>query len=347
MAPTKTPEGDVHVSKPIPSRAPVPVFLFSLPRSGSTLLQRILATHPEVATGPEPSFLLPLLNIGSSDEVVATFDQRFTAMAVEDFLASTDDATETFDAMARAAAEAAYSRAGAGDARYFVDKTPKYHMVADDILRIFPEAPAIVIWRNPLAIIASLMGTWGGGGGRWNLQHFRLDLFQALPQLIDTVGQHADRIQTVRYEDLVHDADKVAATLFDYLDVDAAASDIALFNEVELDGRIQDPNVATEAFHSVRSDRVDQWTTILANPIRKRWCRRYLTWLGPERMAAMGYDLDETLAQLDALKPSKRFLASDMLLVPYDTLYRVFELGIFGRKLRAFRSGQRPVLAHK
>ena len=38
-----------------------PVFLLSLPRSGSTLLQRLLAVSPEVATAPEPWFLLPLV----------------------------------------------------------------------------------------------------------------------------------------------------------------------------------------------------------------------------------------------------------------------------------------------
>ena len=38
-----------------------PVFLFSLPRSGSTLVQRLIAGHPQVATTSEPWILLPLL----------------------------------------------------------------------------------------------------------------------------------------------------------------------------------------------------------------------------------------------------------------------------------------------
>ena len=48
----------------------------------------------------------------------------------------------------------------------------------NDLVRIFPDAPAIVLWRNPLAIIGSILATWGGAGGRWNLQHFRLDLYE-------------------------------------------------------------------------------------------------------------------------------------------------------------------------
>ena len=39
-----------------------PIFIFSAPRSGSTLLQRVLAAHTQVATASEPWILLPLLS---------------------------------------------------------------------------------------------------------------------------------------------------------------------------------------------------------------------------------------------------------------------------------------------
>ena len=38
-----------------------PVFLFSLPRSGSTMLQRALGRHPNIATLSESWFLLGLI----------------------------------------------------------------------------------------------------------------------------------------------------------------------------------------------------------------------------------------------------------------------------------------------
>jgi hypothetical protein len=31
----------------------------------------------------------------------------------------------------------------------------------------------------------------------------------------------------------------------------------------------------------------------MAGPLRQAWCRRYLRWLGAERLALMGYDHDE------------------------------------------------------
>lgn len=330
-----------------PGPALTPVFMLSLPRSGSTLLQRIVATHTAIATGPEPTFLLPLLNIGSDAEVAATFDQRFTAMAVEDFLQSTGDARGTFDEMVRAAAGIAYSRASTPGARFFLDKTPKYHMVVDDLLRVFPNSPVIVLWRNPLAVIASLMTTWGRPPGRWNLQHFRLDLFVALPALVEAVRAHPDRFLAIRYEDLVADRAGVATKVFEALGLDVADSDIDEFAAVELVGRIQDPNVGNTGFREVRSDRVDRWIDVLSNPLRKAWCRRYLRWLGSDRLETMGYRLDELLGALDDVETDARFLVRDLVDVPYDSVYRLLELGLLGRKLRDLIRGHRPLLAHK
>jgi hypothetical protein len=164
--------------------------------------------------------------------------------------------------------------------------------------------------------------------------------------LIETVGAHRQRVHTLRYEDLVADPHGTLQPLFGHLGLDYDPAAVERFGDVRLEGRVQDPNVSKEAFRLVRPDRVDQWRTILANPARKAWCRRYLRWLGDERMAAMGYDLDATLADLDALWSSRRFLGSDLVLMPYDVCYRTMELGLFAKKLRDARAG-RPTLAHK
>ena len=46
-----------------------PVFIFSLPRSGSTLLQRVLTGHSEISSFAEPHFLLPLVGIIKKKEL--------------------------------------------------------------------------------------------------------------------------------------------------------------------------------------------------------------------------------------------------------------------------------------
>ena len=49
-----------------------PIFIVSFPRSGSTLLQRILSTSSDIATAPEPWVALPIAymmkSVGESSE---------------------------------------------------------------------------------------------------------------------------------------------------------------------------------------------------------------------------------------------------------------------------------------
>jgi hypothetical protein len=43
---------------------------------------------------------------------------------------------------------------------------------------------------------------------------------------------------------------------------------------------------------------VDKWQRTVDNPVRVAWARRYLRWLGEDRLQAMGYSLDSLLDQL-------------------------------------------------
>jgi hypothetical protein len=61
------------------------IFVFSLPRTGSTLLQRIIATQPDVATASEPWILIPYLYTLRENGVYAEYGHRMMVRAVEDF----------------------------------------------------------------------------------------------------------------------------------------------------------------------------------------------------------------------------------------------------------------------
>jgi hypothetical protein len=72
----------------------------------------------------------------------------------------------------------------------------------------------------------------------------------------------------------------------------------------------------------------------LSNPVRKAWSRRYLRWIGADRLATMGYDLNELLAELDSLPTSSRRLGSDLLLGGYGPIFQLFEPSILKHKLQ-------------
>ena len=64
-----------------------PVFIFSLPGSGSTLLQRILISHPKVPSSSEPWMLLPFFYSIWEEGNFAEYAQSGASRAITDFIA--------------------------------------------------------------------------------------------------------------------------------------------------------------------------------------------------------------------------------------------------------------------
>ncbi|MEW8634061.1 MAG: sulfotransferase, partial [Candidatus Thiodiazotropha endolucinida] len=73
-----------------------PVFIISLPRSGSTLLQRIIATNPRVSTVSESWLLLPLLSMHTSRELYSEYGQRLAKIAINEFTETLPDGINDF-----------------------------------------------------------------------------------------------------------------------------------------------------------------------------------------------------------------------------------------------------------
>jgi len=129
-----------------------PLFLLSMPRSGSTLAQRVLAAHPEVATAAEPWVLLPHLYASRERGIAAEYTQPIAARAIAEFAQSLPRGEQDYREAIHDMALDLYTRAAGEGATYFLDKTPRYHYVVDDLLQIFPDAKFVFLWRNPLAV---------------------------------------------------------------------------------------------------------------------------------------------------------------------------------------------------
>jgi hypothetical protein len=67
-----------------------PIFLLSLPRSGSTLVQRVLAAHDGVATAAEPWILLPQIYALRTEGAYAEYGHALATRAIGDFARNLD-----------------------------------------------------------------------------------------------------------------------------------------------------------------------------------------------------------------------------------------------------------------
>jgi tetratricopeptide (TPR) repeat protein len=142
---------------PVSVGGPRPIFIFGLPRSGTTLTERVLASHSQVvALGETPAMLVALkkaAGLARSDQFEAS---QVPAMAQADFAA----VARTYQACL------AYRTAGAA---IMTDKLPQNYEHAGPIHLAFPTASLVHVRRAPMD---SLFGAhkllFGEGGYHWS-----------------------------------------------------------------------------------------------------------------------------------------------------------------------------------
>jgi hypothetical protein len=271
-------------------------------------LQGMLSSHSRISTANEAWILLPYLYSLRAKGLYAEYGHRVAVSGIENLCEFLPVGRADYLSEVRRLAMRIYGLAAKPGSAYFLDKTPRYHFIADDIISLFDDARFVFLWRNPLAVVASMVDT--GAAGRWWLDFHKVDLFTGLGALVDVYSRHRDRCVALRYEDLVADPESQLKRIVDYL-------------ELQWEPDILQP---------VSQAPLAKWRQTLAAPVRRRWCRRYLCWIGRERLAVMGYDLDELLAQLSAL-PARYSVASDLYYCAKAGLWSIIEPAILREKL--------------
>jgi hypothetical protein len=210
-----------------PARSPgPPVFVLCNGRSGSTLLRFLLDAHPDLACPPEtnlPAMAGQLATVWSLIEGAPLSAERGDEPPVIPD-AAIAGARRTMDEMT-----ASYL-ARRGKKRY-CDKSLGTARFAQLLLRIYPEAKFLCLYRHPMDMIASGIEAcpWGlsgygfdpyvastPGNVVWALARFWVDGAGAI---LAAQEQLAASCHRVRYEDLVSDPEEVAADIFEFLGV--------------------------------------------------------------------------------------------------------------------------------
>lgn len=191
------------------------IFLFSLPRSGSSLLQRLLGTHPEISSRSESWIgLVPFLprHPNWSKSVVNSVTLEKALSGVEKSVGSAE-----YTAAARCFLDHIYSKQSEGK-RFVLDKTPRYYLVIDELMQTFPDAKAIFLFRDPAAVLNSILKTWHSG--RLTTVHRSwVDIVEGPILLSLGYERHAHRSIAVSYESLVTDPSSSLREIAQYLHI--------------------------------------------------------------------------------------------------------------------------------
>ena len=190
-----------------------PIFIVGLPRTGTTLVDRILSSHSEVTAAGE-------LNIFPGLIKQATKTDSNMVMDVETFLKSNDLSSEVLNRIGEEYLASAIKLSRG--ARRFTDKMPLNFFYAGLIHQALPKARIIVLRRG--AMDSCLSNYRQLLTVQHSYYHYTYDLTQTAEfyRRFDTLMSHwranlpANRFMEVSYEGIVHDQEKQTRRLLEF-----------------------------------------------------------------------------------------------------------------------------------
>jgi protein-tyrosine sulfotransferase len=216
--------------RPLAPAGQAPVIVLTMARSGSTLLRFILDSHPELACPPETCLGSACFMLARMWDLLDPSPQS----AEEGFLPGRFPAglTDTAIASIRAAVDDVYGRYLVSHGkRRWCDKSLDNIGLAELLATIYPDAQFICLYRHCFDVIASVLEACPWGLSGYGLEQYAsgsstnsvapvaVAWLDRTADIIKFQEQHPDRCHGIRYEDLVTTPEEVAASLFDFLEV--------------------------------------------------------------------------------------------------------------------------------
>lgn len=276
------------------------LFVIGSPRSGSTLLERMLSSHSMIAGGPEPHLITPLAHLGYYDTVsAAPYDHLRAVEAIRGFVAELPGGEQDYLDACRAYADVLYGRALAKSGKQrFLDKTPAYALVLPFLAKLYPRARYVVLTRHPAAIFCSFAESFFEGDFE-AANHFNPILDRYVPAIARFLRERPVPLYHVRYEDLVADPERWMREIFEFLGVPFEASAIDYGKHEHSSKGLGDPTgVHKHTRPSTAS--IEKWAKQLAgNEKHLKFVRSLTDRLDPADLATWGFDKSTLYAPID------------------------------------------------
>ncbi|MBE9186267.1 sulfotransferase [Microcoleus sp. LEGE 07076] len=209
------------------------IFLVGAPRSGTTILQSLLAAHPEIISFPESKFFHYLLYDGFAGKLPSRMEAFFKDEIKRPELLQDFDDSQTVETKTRWFVGVLDGLAAEQNKSIWLEKTPEHIYFIDDIERLLPEVKFIHILRNSMDTIASMYDVtrmysnlWGPG---WDLNH----CIERWKHAMLTSHKYAGKSDHIllKYEELLDNKTKILGDICDFLGI--SYSDEMLVNYKE------------------------------------------------------------------------------------------------------------------
>ena len=280
------------------------LFVIGAPRSGTTMLERMLGAHPAIQGGPEPHLLTPLAHLGVWDKVdKAPYDHVLAAESQKLFVSKLPNGEADYWKACRAYCDVLYGQYMAGrDATICLDKTPAYGLILPFMAKVFPDARYIVLTRHPAALFSSFAHSFFDGNLE-TAQQYNPILNRYVPALAAFLRQSEVPALHVRYEDLVAEPEHWFEKICAYIGVpfDASAINYGAAGDGAAPGEGLGDPLGVQRHTRPSTASVDKWARELAHDAAKReFIAQIISTLDPADLETLGYPLETLWAPLEA-----------------------------------------------
>lgn len=270
------------------------IFIISQPRSGSTLTQKLLSNNSEVTTASEPWLLLPYLSVFRQDLIDATFQSKYSASGITDFL-SKNNLERTYTDNLRSFLLSLYPLESGK--KYFVDKTPRYYEILDEMIVTFPQAKFLVLKRSPFAVLYSIITTWAAYKTKFRLlEKFYRDFMVAPFAIQKFCEKHkqSSNVLEVKYENIVLDPNKYVREIYDWAGLTYSENVLNIGKNDKVGGIFGDDVYKENPASSILEDKNANWEKkIRNNKDLSLFFTEYRDFLGNEFIEKYGYEFPE------------------------------------------------------
>jgi hypothetical protein len=292
----------------VPAPSPLPgsmedrlIFLIGAPRSGTTLLARMLSAHSMIHGRAEPHLITPIAHLGYYGSVQkAPYDPFNVEQAIREVVDELPNGEADYLDALRAYTDAVYARlmAAAPGKRFFLDKTPAYALVLPFLTKLYPHARYVVLTRHPLAVLSSYVESFFDGDYHVAIGHNPI-LARYVPALARMVRDRTVPHVWVKYEELVKDPETHFRRVCEHLGIPFEEKAISYGESGEEFKGLGDPTGVARHTRPVTSS-VSKWAAEIASkPDVRALVGTVLEELDPADLETLGYPREKILAQLD------------------------------------------------
>lgn len=275
------------------------IFIVGSPRSGTTWLQKLLASHPKIHTGQESglfdAYIGPQLRVWYRDLDTTTSGRSGIGLGC---YLTEEEFMQILKGYLHQLMQPMLKDVGEGE--IFLEKTPSHALFLPEIMELLPNSRIIFVLRDGRDAVASLLAASKSWGSYWAPKNARAAAVmwrqhvEAVRKIVPDLPQ--GQFMEVKYESLVQSPNATLRSVFDFLGLDCSEKEIEnsiqlnqIGNEgtpIQLSGEVKKSagSILREPEGFVRKGQAGNWADNLS------WLERLMVWVTIRKtMGDVGY----------------------------------------------------------